>query len=73
MARALSVCASASCHRPAHSAGSPPQARTYPWTTAREGSRSPAAAWDSVVAEKPAVSAMLRYEGPPAIRRTSRS
>lgn len=32
-----------------------------------------AAAWDSVVAEKPAAFAIVRYDGPPAARRSSRN
>jgi hypothetical protein len=65
--------ASASFQRGPHSAGSPSQARTYPSSTASVGSRSPAAACDSVVAEKPAAFAIVRYEGPPAARRSSRN
>ncbi len=67
------VAASASFQRGSHSAGSPSQARTYPSTTAQDGSRSPAAAWDNVVGAKPAFLPMARYEGPPAACRSSRS
>lgn len=49
---AAPVTTSAAAQRDSHSAGSPPHARPYPWSTA---------------------TAMARYDGPPAARRSSRS